>query len=148
MSGVRGVVDLSLEQQMEVPTMRVHFDRPALARYGLTIRDVARTMEAAVRGSKVTTIIEGTHLHDLVVRLDDRAEPTVFVGKEQSALLAIINAPGSAAAQERSSRPGWTLETLGDVLVDTPAGARVPLHALGKIFKDTGPNVIHREQVE
>jgi Cu/Ag efflux pump CusA len=145
MAGVRGVVDLSLEQQMEVPNLRVHFDRPALARHGLTVREVSRTLEAAVQGAKVTTIIEGTHLHDLVVRLDDHARP-VSLTKEQTALLGLLTAPEPPPAAPPVAR--WQLETLGDLLVDTPAGARVPLRELGEIIKDTGPNAISREQVE
>jgi CzcA family heavy metal efflux pump len=145
-TAVRGVVDLSVEQQMEVPTLRVHFDRPALARHGLSIRDVSRTLEAAVQGAKVTTIVEGTHLHDLVVRLDDEANPTVSLGKEATALMAILNAPGNASTP--FAPPTWKLESIGDVLVDTPTGARVPLRALAEVLKDTGPNSISREQVE
>ena len=36
MTAVPGVVDLSTEQQTDIPTIRVQFDRSALARYGLT----------------------------------------------------------------------------------------------------------------
>ena len=35
MAGVPGVVDLSLEQQMDVPFVRFVLNRPAIARYGL-----------------------------------------------------------------------------------------------------------------
>ncbi len=146
MSEVRGVVDLSLEQQMEVPTLRVHFDRPALARYGLTVRDVSRTLAAAVQGVKVTTIIEGTHLHDLVVRLDEDAAP-VSLSKEQTALMGILTAPSEPVVPARPAF-AWKLEALGEVLVDTPSGIRVPLRELGELIKDTGPNAISREQVE
>jgi Cu/Ag efflux pump CusA len=146
MSGVRGVVDLSLEQQMEVPNLRVHFNRPALARYGLTVSDVSRTLEAAVQGAKVTTIIEGTHLHDLVVRLDENAR-AVTLTKEQTALMGLLTAPGlSADSAPPLSR--WKIEALGDLLVDTPSGVRVPMRELGEVLKDTGPNAISREQVE
>ena len=69
--GVPGVVDLSLEQQMEIPILRVQFDRPALARHGLTVREVARTLEAAVQGAKASRILEGQNAFDLVVRLAD-----------------------------------------------------------------------------
>jgi Cu/Ag efflux pump CusA len=44
--------------------------------------------------------------------------------------------------------PSWNTETLGDLLIDTPAGAKVPLRTLARIVKDTGPNTISREQVE
>ena len=69
--GVPGVVDLALEQQMEIPILRVQFDRPALARHGLTVREVARTLEAAVQGAKASRILEGQNAFDLVVRLAD-----------------------------------------------------------------------------
>jgi CzcA family heavy metal efflux pump len=146
MSGVRGVVDLSLEQQMEVPNLRVHFDRPALARYGLTVREVSQTLEAAVQGVKVTTVIEGTHLHDLVVRLDENVQP-VSLTKEETALMGILSAP-SAPTTTAPPASIWKLEALGDLLVDTPSGVRVPLRELGEVLKDTGPNAISREQVE
>ena len=116
MQGISGIVDLALEQQIEIPILRVQFDRPALARNGLTIRDVARTLEATVQGAKASRILEGQNAFDLVVRLVDD--------------------------------DGYRTDDIGDVLVDTPGGARVPLTELARIIKDTGPNTVSREQVE
>ena len=116
MAGVPGVVDLSVEQQTEIPVLTVKFDRPALARHGVTIREVARVLEAGLQGVKATRIIEGQSAYDLVVRLADA--------------------------------DGWRTDTLGDLLVDTPAGAKVPLRTLAEIRKDSGPNQVLREQVE
>lgn len=116
MQGVTGVVDLSVEQQTEVPVLKIKFEREAIARHALSIRDVANTVEAALQGVKASRVLEGQTSYDLVVRLEN-AE-------------------------------GWQLDTLGDVLVDTPAGARVPLRSLARIQRDTGPNQILREQVE
>ena len=146
MSTVAGVVDLSLEPQMEVPTLRVHFNRPELARYGLSIRDVSRALEAAVQGTKVSTIIEGNHLHDLVVRLDDRATPTASISKEATALLNILNSTNTEIS--RLEPNGWNTELLRHLLLDTPSGVRVPLSAVSEMIKDSGPNAISREQVE
>lgn len=42
MAGVAGVVDLFIEQQSDVPILRAHFDRNAIARHGLTVREVAQ----------------------------------------------------------------------------------------------------------
>ena len=64
-----GVVDLSVEQQTDVPILRAHFDRNAIARHGLTVREVAQTMEAAVKGVTVSRVLEGRNSFDLVVRL-------------------------------------------------------------------------------
>ena len=116
MQGVTGVVDLSVEQQTEVPVLKIKFEREAIARHALSIRDVANTVEATLQGVKASRVLEGQTSYDLVVRLEN-AE-------------------------------GWQLDTLGDVLVDTPAGARVPLRSLARIQRDTGPNQILREQVE
>ena len=116
MQGVAGVVDLSVEQQTEIPVLKVKFDRREIARHALTIRDVARTLEASLQGVKASSVLEGQASYDLVVRL---------AGSE-----------------------GWNLETLGNLLVDTPTGAKVPLYSLAKIQKDTGPNQVLREQVE
>ena len=71
METVPGVVDLSVEQQTDVPILRAHFDRQAIARHGLTVRDVAQTMEAAIKGVTVSRILEGRNSFDLVTRLSD-----------------------------------------------------------------------------
>jgi CzcA family heavy metal efflux pump len=130
MGGVAGVVDLSVEQQMEIPVLQVQFDRPAIARNGLTVRDAGRSLEAAIHGVKATRILEGQTAFDLVVRLEDMSG------------MAAQDSEVSGASM------GWRLETVGDLLVDTPSGARVPLHTLATIIKHTGPNTISREQVE
>lgn len=116
MEAVSGVVDLSAEQQMDVPILEVRFDRPAMARHGLSIQDVVHALEACTQGVPVTRVLEGQQSFDLVVR--------------------------TAALNE------YTPDTLGDMMVDTPAGARVPLKALARVVKTTGPNSISREQVE
>ncbi len=116
MQGVVGVVDLSVEQQTEVPVLKIKFEREAIARHALTIRDVARSVEAALQGVKASRVLEGQTSYDLVVRLENAES--------------------------------WQLDTLGDLLVETPAGARVPLRSLARIQRDTGPNQILREQVE
>ena len=116
MEAVPGVVDLSIEQQTDVPILRAHFDRNAIARHGLTVRDVAQTMEAAVKGVTVSRVLEGRNSFDLVVRL---TEPE-----------------------------GWSTGDIGELLIATPAGAKVPLKSLADIRKETGPNYISREQVE
>jgi CzcA family heavy metal efflux pump len=116
MATVPGVVDLSVEQQLDIPTLSVRFDRPALARYGVMIEDMAHTLEAALQGVTVSRVLERRHAVALVARLVEGAS--------------------------------WTPETLGELLVDTPGGAKLPLQRLAQVTKTTGPNTISREQVE
>ncbi len=65
---VEGVVDLSVEQQTDIPTLRVLFDRPALARYGLPAGHAADTLQTALLGRQVGQILEGQVAFPLVVR--------------------------------------------------------------------------------
>ncbi len=69
MQGVAGVVDLTLEQQMEVPAVTVRFDREALGRHGVSIEEIEHSLEAALAGVPVTRLLEGPSTYDVVVRL-------------------------------------------------------------------------------
>ena len=71
METVPGIVDLSIEQQTDIPLLTIIFDRQAIARYGLNIQDVAETIETAFVGKKCTRVLQGQAAFDLVVRLDE-----------------------------------------------------------------------------
>ncbi|MEK7754504.1 MAG: efflux RND transporter permease subunit, partial [Acidobacteriota bacterium] len=68
MQGVGGVVDLSTEQQTEIPTVRVRWDRAALARYGLGAGAASEALQTAFVGLPVGQILEGQVAFPLVVR--------------------------------------------------------------------------------
>ncbi len=63
-----GVVDLSTEQQTEVPTIRIKYDRAALARYGLPAGAAAEALQTAFLGKEVGRIFEGQLAFPLVLR--------------------------------------------------------------------------------
>jgi CzcA family heavy metal efflux pump len=65
---VGGVVDLNVEQQMDIPFLVVDFDREAILRHGLRVREVAETIETGFVGHEVSRIIEGQRGFDLLVR--------------------------------------------------------------------------------
>lgn len=71
MRTVPGVVDLSSEQQVRVPTLRVEFDRQAIARHGLAIADVGAALALASGGRVVGQVLEGLNSFDLFVRLGE-----------------------------------------------------------------------------
>lgn len=70
-SRVPGVVDLSLEQQMDVPVVRFVLNRSAIARYGLRADDVAQAVETSFAGATVGRIFDRGASVDLVVKFDD-----------------------------------------------------------------------------
>src|SRR4029450_12698656 len=96
MATVPGVVDLSVEQQIEIPTLSVRFDRPALARYGVMIEDVAHTLEAALQGVTASRVLEGRQAVALVARLSDGAS---WTPETLGALL--VDTPGGAKIHPR-----------------------------------------------
>ena len=73
MSQVDGVVDLAIEAQADIPTLRVRVDAAAAARHGLETGTVAEALQTARVGHTVGQILEGQIAFPLVVRysLDD-----------------------------------------------------------------------------
>ena len=70
---VPGAVDVSTEQQMEIPTVRVTYNRPALARHGLGAGAATQALQTAFVGQQVGEILEGQVSFPLVVRYDAEA---------------------------------------------------------------------------
>ncbi|MEQ9569404.1 MAG: efflux RND transporter permease subunit [Longimicrobiales bacterium] len=69
MEPVAGVVDLAVEQQSDVPQLRLRADRPAMARFGITPAALAEAVDVAFNGEVVSQVLEGQAAFDLVVRL-------------------------------------------------------------------------------
>ncbi|GAB3246894.1 CusA/CzcA family heavy metal efflux RND transporter [Larkinella harenae] len=68
-NSVDGATDLYVEQVQGLPQIVVKLDREALARYGLSVEDVNRTISAAFAGESAGLVYEGERRFDLVVRL-------------------------------------------------------------------------------
>jgi CzcA family heavy metal efflux pump len=113
---VKGAVDISVEQQVDIPQLFITFDRDKIARYGLHTGELAEVIETAFAGEKVSQVLDGQRTYDVVVRYRD---------------------------DQRAS-----MEAIGNTLIDTPAGAKVPLKMLATVRQDLGPNVIMRDNVQ
>jgi len=68
MTGIPGVVDLQLDQQVDVPQLRIRGDRLALAKYGMTVGALAEAIDVAFNGEVVSSVLEEGKSYDLVVR--------------------------------------------------------------------------------
>lgn len=64
-----GAADVRVAQTKGFPMFDITFDRTAIARFGLTVDDVANTVSAALGGSQAGQIFEGDSRFDVVVRL-------------------------------------------------------------------------------
>lgn len=67
---VNGAKDLYIETVTGLPQIVVNYNREAIAKYGLNIKDINRVVQAAFAGESGGLIYEGEKRFDLVVRLD------------------------------------------------------------------------------
>jgi len=77
MSGIDGVADLQVEQQVMVEQLQIKVKRLEAARYGLSVQDITHFAEGAFKGETVSQIIQGQRQYDLVVRIDPTIVNTV-----------------------------------------------------------------------
>jgi CzcA family heavy metal efflux pump len=73
-AAVPGAVDVSLEQQTDVPFVRFVLNRPAIARYGLRADEVAEAVETSFAGTTVGRIFDRAAAFDLVVKFDPSSQ--------------------------------------------------------------------------
>lgn len=66
---VPGAADVRVAQTRGFPTFDIVFDRDAISRYGLTIKDVSDAISTALGGRQAGQIFEGDRRFDVVVRL-------------------------------------------------------------------------------
>src|SRR5215472_16829953 len=121
MSGVPGVVDLSMEQQTDIPTLNIRPDPARVARYSLPAGEVSDRIETALLGTEVGRIYEGQVNFPLVAKYEDPHRPSD--GED-------------------------TLAGIREMLIDTPSGPRIPLASVATIQEDRSPNFIMREGVQ
>lgn len=68
--GIEGLVDVSVEQQVETPQLQVRANRAALAKYGITLEDFNEFVGMAFAGEKIADMYEGQRKFDIVLRLN------------------------------------------------------------------------------
>ncbi|WP_152616406.1 efflux RND transporter permease subunit [Sphingomonas sp. ERG5] len=66
---IPGAADVKAEQTSGSPTLDVKFDRAAIARYGLTVAEVADTVAAAMAGRDAGLLFEGDRRFEVTVRV-------------------------------------------------------------------------------
>lgn len=69
--GTEGMVDLSVEQQIEIPQVQIRARREMLARNGITIGEFTSFIDAALAGEQVGDIYEEDKRFDFIVRFDE-----------------------------------------------------------------------------
>ncbi|MYM91447.1 CusA/CzcA family heavy metal efflux RND transporter [Rugamonas sp. FT82W] len=98
---VAGAADVRVAQTEGFPTFELVFDRAAIARYGLSVKDVADTVSTALAGRAAGQIFEGDRRFDIVVRLPAALRDDL----DALGALPVMLAAGGAADQPRASVP-------------------------------------------
>jgi CzcA family heavy metal efflux pump len=105
MKDVPGVVDLSVEQQTDIPTLRVKVDQVAAARYGVRAGDVTGAIQTAFVGSEVGQVLEGQISFPLVVRVQgENPSKIAQIAQTQIDTPSGVKVPLSALAEIREDR--------------------------------------------
>jgi HME family heavy-metal exporter len=68
---VPGVRDLQVEQQVNIPQLRIEADGYKLEQFGLRRMDINEFIETAMQGEVVSQVLDGQRTFDLLVRLDE-----------------------------------------------------------------------------
>lgn len=68
---IDGAADVKVQQVSGFPTLDIVFDRPTIARFGLTVEDVTQSLAIALGGRTAGLVFEGDRSFDVVVRLSD-----------------------------------------------------------------------------
>ena len=67
---IDGLVDVAVDQQIEVPQIRIQPKRQMLSAYGMTVGNLMEQFDIAFAGEEVGEIYEGQQYFDLVVRYE------------------------------------------------------------------------------
>ena len=69
--GIAGLVDISVEPQIEIPQVQIKAKRELLNHYGISVGRFNEFVDVALGGEKVSDIYDGSRRHDLILRYDD-----------------------------------------------------------------------------
>ena len=152
-NSIEGATGVSPSRIQGKPYLNIKVDRRAIARYGLSVRDVLDTVEVAIGGKNVSTTIEGRERYPIQVRVERSERDDI----EKLSRLLITTRPGSAPSAATAAAPtggGMGGGGMGGGAAPTaPAGmaggassaTAIPLGMVAKITRESGANEIASE---
>lgn len=76
-SGVEGIADINVGQQVERPELNITPKREMLARYGISLPEFAEVVRVMMEGEVVSTVYEGNRSFDLTLKVNDDARSSI-----------------------------------------------------------------------
>ncbi len=74
---IEGLVDISVEQQIEIPQIKIKAKREILSKYGITIGEFTEMIDVGFAGEKVSEVFEGSQRFDMILRFDDNSRGSI-----------------------------------------------------------------------
>jgi Cu(I)/Ag(I) efflux system membrane protein CusA/SilA len=148
-NSIEGAAGVSPSRVQGKPYLNVQVDRQAMARYGLSAKDVLDAVEIAIGGKNVSTTIEGRQRFPIQIRVH-RGERD-DIEKLRSILIAARSGMSGSSAAPMGGGGGMT----GGVAAAPPPGMAtttnnapityIPLGMVAKITREVGANEIASE---
>jgi Cu(I)/Ag(I) efflux system membrane protein CusA/SilA len=145
-NGIDGATGVSASRVQGKPYLNIKVDRIAMARYGLSAKDVLDTVEIAIGGKNVSTTIEGRERFPIQIRVE-RGERDDL---EKLGRILIAAKPGMSAPVAAAQAGGMGGGNAAPVA--SPAGGAddsnipfIPLGMVARITREVGANEIASE---
>ena len=74
---VKGLVDLQIEQQVQIPKIKIQFLREEAIKYNIVVGELATQLEMALEGEVTAQVLEGQRIFDVFMRLDDSSRSNI-----------------------------------------------------------------------
>jgi len=148
-NGIEGAAGVSPSRVQGKPYLNIEVDRIAMARYGLSAKDVLDAVEISIGGKNVSTTIEGRQRFPIQIRVE-RAERDDI---EELSRILIAAKPGMAAPADAPASGGGMGGGMGGAAASSATATAsdaantpyIPLGMVAKITRQMGANEIASE---
>ena len=146
--GIDGATGVSPSRVQGKPYLNIEVDRKAMARYGLSAKDVLDAVEISIGGKNVSTTIEGRQRFPIQIRVDRNERDDI----DKLSRILIAAKPGMSAAAASPQGGGGGMGGGNAAPAAAPTGGGdgstvpyIPLGMVAKITRGIGANEIASE---
>ncbi|SKA85175.1 Cu(I)/Ag(I) efflux system membrane protein CusA/SilA [Prosthecobacter debontii] len=148
-NSIEGAAGVSPSRVQGKPYLNIQVDRQAMARYGLSAKDVLDAVEIAIGGKNVSTTIEGRQRFPIQIRVqrgerdDIEKLSSILVAARQGMSASGADPQGSGGGMTSSAAPAPPA-SMALSAGNTPI-TYIPLGMVAKITREVGANEIASE---
>lgn len=139
-NSIEGAAGVSPSRVQGKPYLNVQVDRQAMARYGLSAKDVLDAVEIAIGGKNVSTTIEGRQRFPIQIRVQRGERDDI----EKLSSILVAARSGMSASSSPPMSGGMTAQAPATPTTAAPV-TYIPLGMVAKITREVGANEIASE---